>query len=775
MPAFANIRSVETLFEEALDVPALERERWLETRCGGDESLLAAVRQLLDASEQAGGFLEGSKIEPLPQPQLVGGFELLDELGRGGSGTVFRARQNEPVRREVALKLLNAGLDSPERRARFHAERHVLARMEHENIARVFDAGVSADGRPFFVMELVRGAPITSYCDTRRLSLRARLRLFIDVCRAVHHAHQKGVIHRDLKPSNVLVTEVDGHAVPKVIDFGIAKLIGPDTSEETLRTHEASMLGTPAYMAPEQFGSHAQEIDTRTDVFALGAVLCELLTGRPPRDPQAFQRSHPASWADRVRDTPIRSPSRIVESFAVEEKTAGSSARGNDSSEWTRLLRGDLDWIALKCLDSEPARRYGSAEALAADIARFLGDRAIEARPPDRIYLLRKFLRRHRASAAAAALALLGLAGGLGLAMHSRAVADAARRHAEQERQRAKIETAIAKAEKEKAEAIVSTLYAGLFANKPRLGNPSPENIRIALKELVDGFPSSLRNDPVTERRLRHLLGFALCAVGAHEDARPQLERALVLCNKDPGPDSLDAARIRYLLGRVAAQTRDWLTAREHYERALSVAALRDSPEDSFGNNVRLDLAEVAENQGRPQEATAMAEEALKIVHDRRNKLTRDDDCEWRTLALLFRFHRHHGRWENAALIAQARVDWALARFGPNSPVTWTAQADLAEASLGSGRIHEAIELLNKARNTLRREKREGEGRYWDTLERLGDAYARIGNYDDATACFQRLLDLSKTNDMMGEYRVKHAREGIEKIRKARTADENAR
>jgi len=343
----------------------------------------------------------------------MGRYRLLEIIGEGGFGTVWMAEQQEPVRRRVALKIIKLGMDTRQVVARFEAERQALALMDHPNIARVFDAGATDVGRPYFVMELVQGLPITEYSDACRLSTRERIELLLPVCQAVQHAHQKGVIHRDLKPSNILVIDQDGRAVPKVIDFGVAKAIEEPLTDKTLFTRYAQFLGTPAYMSPEQAGLGGLDIDTRSDIYSLGVLLYELLTGQPPLDPRQLRHAGHEAVLQAIREIEPPKPSTRLSALKAEDLTIVASHRREDPQRLPRLVRGDLDWIVLKALEKDRARRYETANGLTADLRRYLDNEPIAARPPSRIYRFQKMARRNRVALAAAGAVCLALVAGL--------------------------------------------------------------------------------------------------------------------------------------------------------------------------------------------------------------------------------------------------------------------------------------------------------------------------------------------------------------------------
>jgi len=580
------------------------RNKYLDKACGDDIALRRQVDALLAAHEQSGSFLGAPAIEmagltelklnaTAEQPTRLGGelsgttigrYRLLERIGEGGFGVVYLAEQQHPVRRKVALKVVKPGLDTRQVIVRFEAERQALALMDHENIARVLDAGATDAGRPYFVMELVHGVPITEYCDQNQLDPRQRLELFVMVCRAVQHAHTKGIIHRDIKPTNVLVTVHDGVAVPKVIDFGIAKATGQQLTDKTLFTNVAQMIGTPLYMSPEQAAMTGNDIDTRSDIYSLGVLLYELLTGLTPFDKERFRQ---AAY-DEVRrmiqeEEPPRPSTRLSESRNLLPSI--SVQRHTDPAKLTKLVHGELDWIVMKALEKDRNRRYETANGLARDIERYLNDERVEACPPSARYRLRKFTRRYRVPLAVAAGFLLLLVAGAVIstwqAIRIRAEQQntvAQKLEADKERKRAESERAAALAAEQKAltEARKSEHVAAFMTDMLRGVGPGVALGRdtTMLREILEATAKrlgELKRQPAVEADLRAVLGGVYLDLADYPQAEKMFRAALELRRATLGPKHMEVARALADLGESLSKLGDSAQAERLLTESLAM------------------------------------------------------------------------------------------------------------------------------------------------------------------------------------------------------------
>ena len=547
------IQRVEELFQRAADLPREARAAFLERECPEPE-LRAHVLRLLRRHEES-----ASLAAPLTDPESrgsegpgtrIGRYKLLQHIGDGGFGSVYMAEQTEPVVRKVALKIIKLGMDTKEVVARFEAERQALALMEHPNIAKVLDGGATETGRPYFVMELVRGISITEYCDQNNLTTLERLELFVEVCQAVQHAHQKGVIHRDLKPSNVLVTLHDGKPVPKVIDFGIAKAMHGRLTEKTLFTEFRQFIGTPAYMSPEQAEMSGLDIDTRTDIYSLGVLLYELLTGSTPFDTKALLE---AGYGELQRMIREQEPPRPSVRISTQGSAEIARHRRVDVQALSRLLRGDLDWIVMRALEKDRARRYASASELAEDVRRHLRDEPVEAGPPGAAYRFRKFLVRNRAAVAWAATIAVALLAGIagttwGLlaaarerdaAVRNRFLAEARLLEAQSAKGEAALQTNRAWEALEQAHDVTTFLSETLSLSNPMVSGSAGLSVRELLDRAAEQV-GRLGDQPYAEASVRGTIGRAYRSLSEFRLAEPHLRRASELMRELPDYDEVD-------------------------------------------------------------------------------------------------------------------------------------------------------------------------------------------------------------------------------------------
>jgi len=508
----------------------------------------------------------------------IGRYKLLQKIGEGGCGVVYMADQEEPVRRRVAFKVIKLGMDTKQVVARFEAEGQALAMMDHPNIAKVFDAGATNTGRPYFVMELVRGIKITEYCDQNNLPTEERLKLFTQVCHAIQHAHQKGIIHRDIKPSNILVTVNDGVPVPKVIDFGVAKATSDQRlTDKTIFTAFEQFIGTPAYMSPEQAEMSGLDIDTRSDIYSLGVLLYELLTGRTPLDPEELLRSGVSEMRRKICETEPPRPSTRLSTMQAADLTTIAKHRQADAPKLIHLVHGDLDWIVMKCLEKNRTRRYETTSDLTADIQRHLNKEPILARRPGTLYRVQKSVQRNRLAYASATVVLAALIAGLCVAVwglmrerEARRQADAARQQAEAARQQAETARALANAEAARNEQV-----AKFFMNATGPGvwrGQDATLVRRMLNGISEGVRESLTNQPAAQGDLWVSVGNSYAAIDDYPTAITNLQYAVIAYRTAFGDENTRLARALARLARLQSLNNDTALAKANAEQAVDIA-----------------------------------------------------------------------------------------------------------------------------------------------------------------------------------------------------------
>ncbi len=818
-PDFTHDHKMKAAFE-IIHLTALEyadaaaRSAYLDEACAGDAELRAAVEAGLQrAAEAAEYFGEAvTRINPVrpadgpgEQPgDVVGPCRLLQQIGEGGFGTVWMSDQLQPVRRRVALKIIKPGLDSREIIARFDQERQALALMDHANIARVFDAGTTPSGRPFFVMELIRGTPITHYCDENGLTILERLRLFIQICHAVHHAHQKGIIHRDLKPSNVLVTVNDGEAAVKVIDFGVAKATQGSLSDLTLFTQFHQMIGTPAYMSPEQAEMTSLDIDTRSDIYSLGVMLYELITGRTPIETPALARAGLDEIRRVIREVTPPRPSARVKTLSAEELTTTAKRRRTEGTKLTTTLRGDLDWIAMMCLEKDRKRRYESANALALDLQRYLAHGIVTARPPTASYLLGRIVRRHRVAFIAGAAIALSLVAGIAVSTwlyfkerdavkeqsRLRGEAEAGEKREEILRVQAQSDAKTARTESERSRRINQFLEEMLKGVEPSVAlGQDTALLREIVDKTADLLDSELKEEPEVEAALRHTLGQVYDALGEYPKAEALNRKALALARPLFGDKDQRTIASIGNLGLVVGHQQQFSEAIELLREALRLRQSLPGPEDVQLATCLNNVANVLMQSEQYAEAEPLHLQALEMI--RRVK----GDKDVRTAVWLQNLGitlRHAGKLK----AAEERLTEAVALYrsiaDKNDPGLAIALQSLAGLQRDHGDYSAAETSQQEALKIMKKVLGEDHPRLSEAIytlasifhvqRKLPDAIAlyqaclalrrKLKAEDDADTC-QTLTDLGSALRLNGDAsgaEVLH-RESLEKLRKLVTAD----
>jgi serine/threonine protein kinase/tetratricopeptide (TPR) repeat protein len=719
----------------------------------------------------------------------IGPYKLLQTIGAGGMGAVYLAEQEVPVRRKVALKIIKPGMDSEQVIARFEAERQALAMMDHPNIARVFDAGTTDTGRPYFVMELVQGAPLTAYCDDARLTPRERLELFVPVCQAIQHAHQKGVIHRDIKPSNVLVTLYDGKPAPKVIDFGIAKATDQRLTERTVFTQFGSIVGTLEYMSPEQAEQSTLGVDTRSDIYSLGVLLYELLTGSTPLERDRLRETGYAVILKRIQEEePPRPSTRLGASNTAISAIAAQ--RRTEPAKLAQVVRGELDWIVMKALEKDRGRRYETAGGLARDIQRHLDGEAVEACPPSTVYRLRKFARKYRAAlliaSAFAGLVVLGAA----LSTWQAIVATHARDRAEAAEAQALAAEAQAKSEGEKAKRSAAEARAVLgFFEDHVLAAARPQGqegglgkdvtLRAAVNAAEPRIAGAFHDQPTVEAYVRNSLGITYRYLGDPGPAVRQLEQALELRAATLGPEHPETLATQNNLAMAYQAIGQLNRAIPLFERTLAAERARlgsDHPDTLVTQN---NLALALRDEGQWDRAIALFERTLAVETARlgadhpdtlttRNNLalTYRDDGQWERAIALFEqtlatrtsalgadhpdtlltqqnlamAYREAGRWERAITLFEQALAGQTARLGADHPYTLLTQNNLAPAYQAVGEVDRAIALLERTVAARAAKLGADHPSTLTTQNNLALAVQAAGRLDEAIALFERTL-----------------------------------
>jgi hypothetical protein len=762
----ARAKSLFLAASELADPAA--RAAYLDRECGGNAELRERVEALLraDADEPSrpGPTQDYTVAEPEPGAVIAGRYTLQEKLGEGGMGEVWVAKQTEPVKRKVALKLIKAGMDSKAVLQRFEAERQALALMDHPHIAKVLDGGLTADRHPYFVMELVNGLPLNKFCDEAKLTPRERLELFVPICQAVQHAHQKGIIHRDLKPGNILVTLIDGRPVPKVIDFGVAKATAGKLTDESLSTHFGAVVGTLEYMAPEQAGYSGEDIDTRADIYSLGVILYELLTGLRPIDSKRLKK---AALTEMIRIIKEEEPSKPSTRLSTDESLPSlASLRQTEPKKLMAMLRGELDCVVMKCLEKQRDRRYETANGLARDIQRYLADEVVEARPPSAGYRLKKFVKRHKGQVIAAGLVLFALLGGItgtawGL-VEARLSAEAERLAKLDALEKEQL--AVAAADKERtarleeerqrrfAEAISRFVQDDFLAltsveGQERFAGAEKHDLSkdTTLHQLLDRAAEKLRArqdlDPRIEAELCWIVGVNYRGAGEAAKGVPFLERAVALRKQVLGVDhekTLNAHNSLAVCYHAAGKLDLALPLFEETLKLMKVKLGPDHPDTLHSMN---NLAYGYQAAGKRDRALPLYEETLKL---RKTKLGPDHPDTLNSMNNLATSYQAAGKLHLALPLLEETFKLTKATRGPNHPSTLSGMTNLASGYHDAGKLDLALPLLEEALKL--KQARLGPD-HPDTLlsmNNLAMGYRSGGRLDLALPLYEETLKLKK-------------------------------
>jgi non-specific serine/threonine protein kinase/serine/threonine-protein kinase len=699
--------------------------------------------------------------------EAVGPYHIRGVLGKGGMGMIYLAEQAEPVKRQVALKVIKLGMDTKEVLARFHAERQALAVMDHPHIAKMFDGGTTRTGRPYFVMELVSGIPITEYCDTEKLSTRKRLELFIPVCEAVQHAHQKGIIHRDLKPSNVLVTVQDGRPVPKVIDFGLAKALGYQLTDRTLETHKDQVLGTPAYMSPEQTGVSGLDVDTRTDVYSLGVMLYEVLAGALPVDPEALA-STASDVRHAIRHSDPPKPSSRVQGLGTSRHGI-AARRSTDPATLHRQLSGDLDWITMAAIEKDRTRRYETVSGLTRDLQRHLLHEPVQARPPSAAYRVGKFARRHKAGVATALVAVVGLVAGLAATTTLWLRATRAERVATTEAETARQ---------------VSDFLEGLFVvSDPREALGDSITARELLDRGAENILEDLEDQPLVQARLMTTMGLVYTNLGLYNQAEPMLDRALdirqtlqgdehpgvyqvlrhlgnlyrrqgrygeaapvfqqILASWNPRQDGNEAelAQMQHDLGTLYVRLGKLTEAEELLQQAVAIRERIFGPNDeSVGQSVN-NLAVAYNRAGRYADAERSLRRSLTIHAEILSPDHPNMARIWNNLGTIY---EELGRFAEAESSYERMLTIREKVLSPNHPDLATGLYNLGSLLRKRGKYAEAQSTLERALTILETSVGPEHPAGAQIINQIGSLHADQGRMAEAAATFKRAIDVTE-------------------------------
>jgi serine/threonine protein kinase len=706
---------------EALKLDASERAFYIQQACGGDQALLAETQAILEAETSARTETFSTDLLQSIPDSFVGSYKMIRGLGEGGVGVVYHAQQTQPIHRDVALKVIKPGMDSKEVMTRFESERQALAMMDHPNIARIFDAGSTPNGRPYFVMELVDGISITQYCNSKRLTVKERIELFIPVCKAIHHAHQKGIIHRDIKPSNILVAEQEGQPVPKVIDFGLAKALGHKLSDATMMTNLGSVVGTLEYLSPEQAELTRQDIDTRSDVYSLGVVLYEMLSGTTPLD---YRRTAKKGYIEILQRIRTEEPAHLSACVRASSMSVDIAAqRRSDTSRLSKILRGELDWIARKALEKDRARRYETVNSLIRDLERYLRGEAIEAGPPSTVYRLRKFAGRHRLGLSMAAAFILLLV--VGVVMISWMAVRASRAEAE------------ARAVNEFLRNDVLAQASSTTQARPDI-KPDPDlKVRTALDRASTRIEGKFGAQPLLEAAIRKTIGQTYEDLSLYRDAELHFRRAYELRRRILGeshPDTLDSMGN---LATILERKGEFADAEALYTKVLTMQRRVLGEQHPTTLRSMHGLAAVYGGQGK----YANAEEVyMRLLELQRRVLGDEDFLTLMTMGNLAAIYHFQAKYTQAEPVYEEALEIMRRVLGEEHPSTLTVMVNLAELYSDQDKDAQAEPLFTKVLEIQRRILGENDRYTIYTMNTLARLYWKRGEFTRSETLLSQAL-----------------------------------
>lgn len=739
-----------------------QRAAFLKVACGEDEDLRRRINERLlqensaqssvsgsnarDQTEDFGSDLErtediSSNLKTTEAVSRIGAYRLTNQIGQGGMGTVWLAEQQAPVQRKVALKIIKAGMDTEEVIARFEAERQALARMNHPNIARVLDAGATEQGRPFFVMEFVAGTPITEYCDTRCMPMEKRLELFCTVCHAVQHAHHKGIIHRDIKPSNVLVAEVDGEPLVKVIDFGLAKATDSRLTEKSVFTQLGQMLGTPAYMSPEQADAEL-DIDMRTDVYSLGVLMYELVTGAIPIDVSSIRGVALKEIQRLIREhEPPRMSHQLSSQGNQSATTAGN--RASDPRKLVQKIRGDLDIIAMKALEKDRRRRYETPDSFAADVQRYLNREIIEARPASTVYRMQKFWARNRVAVSTAGLVLVAIIAGTGVSVWQAIRANKAaisERTANQQAQKRLVQI-------ENGAEVLGSIFQDIDLRRIEgEGQTLEQALGERLKDAAEQLVVDDVGDQSVTAKLQTILGQSLHNLGHFDEAISLFEDATEAYTESLGPDDRVTLAARHNLAECYVLGGEYKKAIAIHEDTLerSRRALGESDIDTVGS--MKDLGNAYIYDGRFADGIPYLEEALRLA---RKTLGEENDLTMTAInSLAFGYHSSD-KMDRALPLHEEVLRLRRDLYGPDHYDTMTSLNNLATTYYTLGEVDKALPLMKEVYE-LRRAKLGAEHPHTTiSMANLAVVLEGAGKREEALPFFEESLAISESKNGM--------------------------